>query len=130
LIGFDSPETTGRELLALIAKPAAATPDVKAPRIRLPIFGEIDPSSYSLLGLTVVMALADGFNPCAMWVLVYLISLIAGLKEREKIWWLVGTFVLLGHPLFPVYDRLVEYLPDHQLHPPPHSTYGTYRHRL
>jgi glutaredoxin len=100
LIGFDSPETTGRELLALIAKPAAAPPDVKAPRIRLPIFGEIDPSSYSLLGLTVVMALADGFNPCAMWVLIYLISLIAGLKEREKIWWLVGTFVLASGILY------------------------------
>jgi glutaredoxin len=100
LIGFDSPETTGRELLALIAKPAAAPPDMKAPRIRLPIFGEIDPSSYSLLGLTVVMALADGFNPCAMWVLVYLISLIAGLKEREKIWWLVGTFVLASGILY------------------------------
>jgi hypothetical protein len=40
------------------------------------------------------MALADGFNPCAMWLLIYLISLIAGLREREKIWWLVGTFVL------------------------------------
>jgi hypothetical protein len=86
--------------LGLIAKPAAAPPDVKAPRIRLPIFGEIDPSSYSLLGLTVVMALADGFNPCAMWVLVYLISLIAGLKEREKIWWLVGTFVLASGVLY------------------------------
>jgi glutaredoxin len=100
LIGFDSPETTGRELLALVAKTPAATPDVKAPRIRLPIFGEIDPSSYSLLGLTVVMALADGFNPCAMWVLIYLISLIAGLKEREKIWWLVGTFVLASGILY------------------------------
>ena len=93
LIGFDTPETTGRELLALIAETPAASPDV-IDRVRLPVFGEIDPSSYSLLGLTVVMALADGFNPCAMWVLIYLISLIAGLKEREKIWWLVGTFVL------------------------------------
>lgn len=100
LIGFDSPETTGRELLALVAKTPAASPDVEASRIRLPLFGEIDPSSYSLLGLTVVMALADGFNPCAMWVLIYLISLIAGLKEREKIWWLVGTFVFASGVLY------------------------------
>ena len=35
-----------------------------------------------------------------MWVLVYLISLIAGLKEREKIWWLVGTFVLASGILY------------------------------
>jgi glutaredoxin len=100
LIGFDAPENTGRELMALIA----GTPGWKAPdrlvTIRLPIFGEIDPSHYSLLGLTVVMALADGFNPCAMWVLIYLISLIAGLKERQKIWWLVGTFVLASGILY------------------------------
>jgi len=101
LIGFESPETTGRELLALIAElPAATAPSVKASRVHLPIFGEIDPSRYSLLGLTAVMALADGFNPCAMWVLVYLISLIAGLQEREKIWWLVGTFVLASGILY------------------------------
>ena len=100
LIGFDAPETTGRELLALIAETAELAPPDKTPNIRLPIFGVIDPSHYSLFGLTVVMALADGFNPCAMWVLVYLISLIAGLKEREKIWWLVGTFVLASGILY------------------------------
>jgi glutaredoxin len=100
LIGFDAPETTGRELLALIAGTAASGAPDKTPIIRLPIFGEIDPSHYSLVGLTVVMALADGFNPCAMWVLIYLISLIAGLKEREKIWWLVGTFVLASGILY------------------------------
>jgi glutaredoxin len=100
LIGFDAPETTGRELMALVAgTPKSEAPD-QLPIIRLPIFGEIDPSHYSLIGLTVVMALADGFNPCAMWVLIYLISLIAGLKEREKIWWLVGTFVLASGILY------------------------------
>jgi hypothetical protein len=100
LIGFDVAETTGRELLALIAGTAESKAPGKIPIIRLPIFGEIDPSHYSLIGLTVVMALADGFNPCAMWVLIYLISLIAGLREREKIWWLVGTFVLASGVLY------------------------------
>jgi hypothetical protein len=100
LIGFDAPETTGRELLALIAGTAESSAPDKTPIIRLPIFGKIDPSHYSLVGLTVVMALADGFNPCAMWVLIYLISLIAGLEEREKIWWLVGTFVLASGILY------------------------------
>jgi hypothetical protein len=35
-----------------------------------------------------------------MWVLIYLISLIAGLQERAKIWWLVGTFVLASGVLY------------------------------
>lgn len=99
LIGFDSAETTGPELLALVADGPAA-PTTGAPRIHLPILGDIDPSRYSLLVLTAVMGLADGFNPCAMWVLVYLISLIAGLQDRAKIWWLVGTFVVTSGILY------------------------------
>jgi hypothetical protein len=35
-----------------------------------------------------------------MWILVYLISLIAGIQERRKIWWLVGTFVLASGILY------------------------------
>jgi glutaredoxin len=100
LIGFDSAETTGRELRDLITKAESTAPRAMPQSIRLPIFGEIDPSHYSLFALTAVMALADGFNPCAMWVLIYLISLIAGLQEREKIWWLVGTFVLASGILY------------------------------
>jgi glutaredoxin len=100
LIGFDSAETTGRELRDLITKAESAAPRAMPQSIRLPIVGEIDPSHYSLFALTAVMALADGFNPCAMWVLIYLISLIAGLQEREKIWWLVGTFVLASGILY------------------------------
>jgi len=101
LIGFDSAETTGRELLALAAdETAIVRPDAEATRISLPLLGEIDPSRYSLLALTVLMGLSDGFNPCAMWVLVYLISLIAGIRDQRKVWWLVGTFVLTSGILY------------------------------
>jgi glutaredoxin len=93
LIGFESAETTGRELVALAADEGAIVrPETRGSHITLPLIGVLDPSRYSLLSLTVLMGLSDGFNPCAMWVLVYLISLIAGLQDRGKIWWLVGTF--------------------------------------
>ena len=91
LIGCESAETTGRELLALAGDDSAIErPGAESSRIRLPLLGEIDPARYSLLPLTVLMGLSDGFNPCAMWALVYLISLIAGMQDRSKIWWLVG----------------------------------------
>ena len=99
ILGFDRPETTGAALAALVRAKGEAG-DGTPTRIDLPILGEIDPANYSLLALTVVMGLADGFNPCAMWVLVYLISLIAGLRDRAKIWWLVGTFVLTSGILY------------------------------
>jgi hypothetical protein len=100
-MGFESAETTGRELLALAAdNTAMVRSDAKATRISLPLLGEIDPSQYSLPVLTALMGLSDGFNPCAMWVLIYLISLIAGIKDQRKIWWLVGTFVLASGILY------------------------------
>lgn len=99
LMGFDTSETTGAELLALATGEGSATPSA-SPTIVVPLLGEIDPTRYSLLALTAVMGLADGFNPCAMWVLIYLISLIAGLQDSTKIWWLVGTFVLASGILY------------------------------
>lgn len=99
ILGFDQPETTGEALIALVQAEGDVEPDIPL-KIDLPVFGVIKPADFSLLGLTVVMGLADGFNPCAMWVLVYLISLIASLKDRTKIWWLVGTFVLTSGILY------------------------------
>lgn len=101
LVGFGSAETTGPEILALYAgRDPMAEAAGGTSLISLPLIGDIDPSGYSLLALTAVMGLSDGFNPCAMWVLVYLISLIAALEDKRKIWWLVGTFVLASGVLY------------------------------
>lgn len=100
LVGFHSADTTGRELLALVAGEAAAGRATDRPPITLPLIGTIDPTHHSLLTLSILLGLADGFNPCAMWVLVYLISLVAQLGERRKIWWIVGTFVLASGILY------------------------------
>lgn len=69
-------------------------------RIALPWFGELQLSQFSLPILAVIIGLIDGFNPCAMWVLVYLLSLIISIRERKKIWVLVGSFVLASGILY------------------------------
>lgn len=69
-------------------------------KVRLPFLGEVDPTQYALPVLAVLLGLIDGFNPCAMWALVYLISLIIGLNDRAKIWFLVGSFVLASGILY------------------------------
>ena len=47
-----------------------------------------------------VLGVIDGFNPCAMWVLVYLISLIIGMKDRSRIYILIGTFLFASGVLY------------------------------
>lgn len=61
--------------------------------VRIPLLGQKDVSSFSLPVLTVVLAFLDGFNPCAMWTLLFLISLLLGLKDRKRMWILGVAFI-------------------------------------
>lgn len=60
----------------------------------LPLLGKIDPKSVSLPIVAIVVGFIDGFNPCAMWVLLFLISMIIGMKNRKKMWIIGLTFLI------------------------------------
>ncbi len=62
-------------------------------KLHLPFFGEIEIKYLSLGLVTVIIGLLDGFNPCAMWVLVFLINLLLGMEDRRRMWILGGTFI-------------------------------------
>jgi Na+-translocating ferredoxin:NAD+ oxidoreductase RnfA subunit len=74
--------------------PALPGIEPAADRVRLPGVGEIDLRALSLPALTVVLAAVDGFNPCALWVLAFLIGLLLGLQDRARRWLLGGAFLL------------------------------------
>ena len=59
----------------------------------LPFLGKIDVKTLSLPVLTVILGVIDGFNPCAMWVLLFLISLLISVKDRKRLWVLGITFI-------------------------------------
>ncbi len=48
-----------------------------------------------LPAFTLVMGALDGFNPCSMWVLLLMISLLAPLNDRRRMFAIAGTFVLI-----------------------------------
>jgi len=103
--GWESEETTGRAIEEALQKCLAGDcppPAGEEPRdtIVLPLIGEIVLSEYSLPALAVILGLVDGFNPCAMWVLVYIVSLVATLRDRRRIWLIVGSFVLASGILY------------------------------
>ena len=59
----------------------------------LPFLGKIDVKTLSLPVLTIILGVIDGFNPCAMWVLLFLISLLISVKDRKRLWVLGITFI-------------------------------------
>jgi len=62
--------------------------------LSIPILGSIQTANLSLPILSVVMGLLDGFNPCAMWTLLFLISLLLGMKDKRRMWILGITFIV------------------------------------
>ncbi len=117
IIGYQDADTTSVTLLALLDKTTPALdseplsacrptqPDCSTPpdrpgaeedSILVPWFGRL---SYPEIGLplfTLAIGLLDGFNPCAMWVLLFLLSLLVSLQDRVKMSVVAGTFVLVS----------------------------------
>ena len=105
-VGWDDDKTTGaliRQRLddcrahALGGKAAQAPP---VEPIRLPLIGAVDPASLSLPALTLVLAGLDAFNPCAFFVLLFLLSIMAHQKSRRRMLLIGGIFVLVSGVMY------------------------------
>lgn len=59
----------------------------------IPLLGKINAKETSLTLLSVVIGLVDGLNPCAMWILIFLISMLLGTKNKKRMWILGITFL-------------------------------------
>lgn len=110
LIGFVSEESTGARIRALLEGRAGApvpdggacSPDAAAAcagaedveRVALPLLGSLAVRDIGLPLFTIVIGLLDGFNPCAMWVLLFLLSMLVNVQDRMKMLIIAGTFVV------------------------------------
>lgn len=129
LIGYDTAETTGAEIVEALEKchagrlarpagdvaaetsrgagvPAAATgtTDTEAGTVvHLPFLGSVDAKAFSLPVLTLVLAGMDAFNPCAFFVLLFLLSLLVHAKSRTRMAIVGGTFVLFSGVVYFVF---------------------------
>ena len=59
----------------------------------IPLLGNIDAKKVSLPLVAAIIGFIDGFNPCAMWVLIFLISMLMGMKNKKRMWTLGLTFL-------------------------------------
>ena len=94
-VGFDSAERTGPAIVALIEPPATAGPPGATA-----LSGRLNADEMGLPLFTLAMGLLDGFNPCAMWVLLFLLSLLVRLQDRRRMALVAGTFVLASGAVY------------------------------
>ena len=62
--------------------------------IKLPLLGKVNMKNVSLPLVALVLGLIDGFNPCAMWILLFLINMLFGMKNKKRAWILGYSFLL------------------------------------
>ena len=60
----------------------------------IPLIGKVETKNLTLPLITIVIGLLDGFNPCAMWVLLFLISMLMGMKNKKRMWTLGISFLV------------------------------------
>jgi hypothetical protein len=116
VVGFSGATTSARveALLAGAAPPGALPSDTEAgtcsieptapcgdttvapDQVTLPMFGTLRVRELGLPLFTIAIGLVDGFNPCAMWVLLFLLSFLASLRSRGKMLLIAGEFVLVS----------------------------------
>ncbi len=104
VIGYGSDKTTGEQIMQVVEEKLrakgliapAGESEESGVTVDLPVVGEVNLTSFSLPVSALVLGLLDGFNPCAMWVLLFLISLLLGMSNKKKMWLLGSIFILIS----------------------------------
>lgn len=95
---------TGGEIEALVhsalaraeAKEAQKPPPADAGTVTVPLLGKVDSRTASLPVLTIILASLDSFNPCAFFVLFFLLSLLIHAHSRRRMLLIGGIFVFFS----------------------------------
>ncbi len=64
--------------------------------INIPILGEINIKEASIPLVAVILGFIDGFNPCAMWILLFLINMLFRVQNKKKAWFLGLLFLFVS----------------------------------
>jgi len=103
VVGYDEDATTGeylvRELQACRARLQNGPPEQAAaepPPLSVPLLDERSLQELSLPALTVLLGALDSFNPCAFFVLLFLLSLLVHARSRARMLAIGGIFVFFS----------------------------------
>lgn len=102
IAGYNSDFNTGRQIkLAIDEKLGREIVDLGAipEKLDVPVFGEVNTKNLSLPAFTIIIGFVDGFNPCAMWVLIFLIGILISLNDRKRMA-IIGSAFIISSALF------------------------------
>lgn len=71
-----------------------AVPTRPSMTVQVPFIGPVNVEAYPLVVMSSVLGLIDGFNPCAMWVLVTFMIILLQVGSRRKMAIFAGVFIL------------------------------------
>jgi cytochrome c biogenesis protein CcdA len=98
-LGFS--ETVQEEIIfAIEASLEQREVESKGSIVRVPLFGEVDLQAAPILLTTVLIAFLDGFNPCSLFVLTFLLAIIIHSASRKKIFLIGFTFLLVTSAVY------------------------------
>ena len=60
----------------------------------IPILGKIEAKNASIILIAIILGFIDGFNPCAMWILLLLINMCISIKDKKKMLIVCITFII------------------------------------
>jgi len=82
--------------LRINAGPSARQAQEDQKALKVPFLGELDLAEISLPLLTVVLGALNSFNPCAFFVLLFLLSMLIHARSRKKMFFIGGIFVFFS----------------------------------
>lgn len=107
LVGFDNEAGMGRQIRAELEQCHQQLLNGQPPKeavvgkgARIPLFGYFDVSQHSLPLITLVIAALDAFNPCAFFVLLFLLSLLIHTRNRRRMLFIGGVFIFFSGAIY------------------------------
>lgn len=106
--GFDSKEIIGERIIQAVERakngydydieeylnPSALNQKANTEiAVNLPFLGKINLENFSLFSISTVLGLVDGFNPCALWVLVTFLLILMQIGNKKKMFYAAGAFI-------------------------------------
>ena len=83
----------------VVPRPKDITPEEKI-IIDVPFMGKVEVSSMSIYGSTVIIGLLDGFNPCSLWLIAFLLAIVVHSGSRRKIAAVGLTFLITATVIY------------------------------